>query len=153
MGALFDFPTSPGRGTPGGIGHGNKLLVGRFVAAINRQDWAALAALLSEDFVRHSGAGGTLRGAAALIDFLRQEFEAFPDASESVEDLLAEGDRVAVRHRFRGTQRGPLGAYAPTGRVLDAPYLAIYRIEGERIAEAWAEWDSAAGLRQLGHLP
>jgi predicted ester cyclase len=45
-----------------------------------------------------------------------------------------------------------MGAHPPTGRVLAATYLAIYRIEGGRIAEAWVEWDNLHGLRQLGHV-
>jgi predicted ester cyclase len=86
-----------------------------------------------------------------LKAFLRGELETFPDAHESLEDLVAEGDRVAARHRFRGTQRGALGPYPPSGRRLEATYLAIYRVEDGRIAEAWAEWDNLAGLAQLGH--
>ena len=83
--------------------------------------------------------------------FLKSEYVTFPDATEVLEDLVAEGDKVAARHRFRGTQLGPLGTYPASGRVLEATYLAIYRIEDGRIAEAWAEWDNLAGLRQLGH--
>jgi hypothetical protein len=40
----------------------------------------------------------------------------------------------------------------PSGKVLSATYLAIYRLEGGGIAEAWAEWDNLYGLQQLGHL-
>jgi predicted ester cyclase len=44
-----------------------------------------------------------------------------------------------------------MGSFPPSGKVLDANYIAIYRIENSRIAEAWAEWDNLAGLKQLGH--
>jgi len=66
--------------------------------------------------------------------------------------MLAEGDKVAVRMRFRGTQLGRLGEYVATGRQVESQYLAIYRIADGRIVEAWAEWDNLASLRQLGHL-
>ena len=66
-------------------------------------------------------------------------------------DLVAEGEKVAVRSHFFGTQSGYLGSYPPFGKVLSATTLAIYRIEEGRIAEAWAEWDNLYGLRQLGH--
>lgn len=44
-----------------------------------------------------------------------------------------------------------MGPFPPSGKVLSSNYLAIYRIENHRIAEAWAEWDNLAGLKQLGH--
>lgn len=44
-----------------------------------------------------------------------------------------------------------MGPYPASGKVLRATYLAIYRIENKRIAEAWAEWDNLSGLKQLGH--
>jgi steroid delta-isomerase-like uncharacterized protein len=131
----------------------NKEIVRAFVAAINAQDWARVADLVAADFVRHSQAAGQpgVHSRDDLIRFLRAELETFPDAHESIADVLAEGDRVAVRHSFRGTQTGPLGPFPPSGRVMTADYLAIYRIAGGKIAEAWAEWDNLSGLRQLGH--
>ena len=132
----------------------NKALVRRFVEAINAQGWPLLRELVADGFRRHSTAGGEpgIRSRENLIDFLKGEYLTFPDATEAIDDLVAEGDKVAVRHRFRGTQRGPMGTHPPSGRVLEATYLAIYRIEHGRIAEAWAEWDNLGGLRQLGHL-
>lgn len=62
------------------------------------------------------------------------------------------GESVAVRSHFSGTQLGSTGSYPPSGKVLSATYLAIYRLEGGGIAEAWAEWDNLYGLQQLGHL-
>jgi predicted ester cyclase/catechol 2,3-dioxygenase-like lactoylglutathione lyase family enzyme len=132
--------------------HG-KGLVRAMVAAINAQDWAALEIVVAPDFVRHSDAAGepAVRSRAQLVAFLKSELMTFPDAEESLLDLVAQGDRVAVRHSFTGTQHGTLGMHAPSGRRMTATYLAIYRIAGGRIVEAWVEWDAAAGLRQLGH--
>ncbi len=131
----------------------NKAIVHAFVAAINTQDWPALVAVLDPAFVRHSDAAGAAgaKSAGELVAFLQGEYKTFPDAHEELLDLVAEGDRVAARHRFTGTQTGPMGPYAASGRRLTATYLAIYRISEGRIAEAWAEWDNLAGLRQLGH--
>lgn len=132
----------------------NKSLVRALVDAVNAQDWLRVLGLLAPDFTRHSTAAGEpgVRSATDLVAFLRAEFVTFPDATETLLDLVAEGDKVAARHQFRGTQVGPLGTFAPTGRVLQSTYIAIYRVENGRIAEAWAEWDNLAGLRQLGHL-
>jgi len=131
----------------------NKAVVRAFVEAINAQDWGRLAELVVPGFVRHSGAGGPqpVRSRDDLVRYLRAEYQVFPDARESIEDLVAEGDRVAARHSFRGTQLGPMGPYPASGRTMTANYLAIYRLEDGRIGEAWAEWDNLAGLTQLGH--
>lgn len=131
----------------------NKALVHSFVEAVNTQDWPRVMKLLAPDFKRHSTAGGEpqVRSAMDLVVFLQAEFATFPDATETLLDLVAEADRVAARHHFRGTQLGPMGPFPPSGKVLSSSYLAIYRIDGQRIAEAWAEWDNLAGLKQLGH--
>jgi steroid delta-isomerase-like uncharacterized protein len=131
----------------------NKAIVRALVEAINGQDWDRLDDLVAVDFVRHSHAAGppAVHSRDELKAFLRGEFETFPDWRETLEDLLAEGGKVAARHRCRGTQRGALGPYPPSGRVLSADYLAIYRVEGGRIMEAWAAWDNLSGLTQLGH--
>lgn len=131
----------------------NKAVVRAFVAAINAQDWSRLAELVAPNFIRHSHAGGSpgVRSRDDLVRFLQGEFETFPDAREEIADLVAEGDRVAARHSFRGTQTGPMRPHPPSGRVLAADYLAIYRLAGGLIVEAWAEWDNLSGLSQLGH--
>ena len=131
----------------------SKALIRDFVRAINARNWDRLDELVAPGFVRHSHAAGEpgVRSREELKAFLRREFETFPDAVEQVEDLIAESNKVAARHSFRGTQRGPLGDHPPTGKVLASTYLAIYRIEEGRIAEAWAEWDNLHGLAQLGH--
>ncbi len=132
----------------------NKSLIRAFVDAINAQDWQRVLGLLATNFKRHSTAAGepAVNSAEDLVAFLQAEFVTFPDASESLLDLIAEGDKVAARHRFRGTQQGPMGSFPPSGKTLEATYLAIYRVKDQRIAEAWAEWDNLAGLKQLGHV-
>lgn len=132
----------------------NKDVVRAFVDAVNRQDWDRVATLVAPEFTRHSHAAGSpgVRSRGELLRFLQAEFETFPDAREEIADILAEGDRVAVRHSFRGTQAGPMGPYPPSGRIMSADYLAIYRLENGVIVEAWAEWDNQSGLVQLGHV-
>lgn len=114
----------------------HKRLVRRFVAAVNAQDWAALIRLVAADFRRHSQAAGhDIAGREALIDFLRAEAENFPGAHEEIEDIIGEGDKLAVRHRFHAVI---------AGQPVSVPYLAFYRMANGQIAEVWAEWDSAA---------
>jgi predicted ester cyclase len=131
-----------------------KAVIRSFVKSVNAQDWDSLRNLLVPHFVRHSNAGGVpeVRSAEELITFLKNEYVTFPDAEETLLDLVAEGESVAARCHFRGTQLGSMGSFPPLGKVLSATYLAIYRLEEGRIAEAWAEWDNLYGLQQLGHL-
>jgi predicted ester cyclase len=131
-----------------------KQTIQAFVDAINSQDWIRLDSLVATDFVRHSIAAGEppVRSRADLVRFLRHEFETFPDAQEMILDIFAEGEKVAVRHHFRGAQYGLIGSYLPTGKTMNAEYIAIYRVRNGQILEAWAEWDNLAGLKQLGHL-
>lgn len=131
----------------------NKEVVRRFADAINDRDWSALERLIAPCFVRHSSAAPAVGSREELVRYLREEFEIFPDGCETIEDILAEGDKVSVRHRFRGTQERPMGPYPASGKVMRADYLAIYRLEDGLIVEAWAEWDNLSGLVQLGHHP
>jgi steroid delta-isomerase-like uncharacterized protein len=131
-----------------------KQTIRAFVDAINSQDWATLDSVVAPDFVRHSIAAGEppVRSRADLVGFLRREYETFPDAQETILDIFAEGEKVAVRHHFRGTQHGAMGSYLPSGKTMNSEYIAIYRVRNGQILEAWAEWDNLTGLEQLGHL-
>ena len=72
----------------------------------------------------------------------------------TIDDLIAEGDKVAVRWTFEGTHRGPLAGIAATGnRVNVANGVAIYRIVGGKIAEGNFAWDKFELMQQLGVLP
>jgi predicted ester cyclase len=130
-------------------------VVRRYVDALNRHDWRAVEGLLHPAFRRYSDAAGEtgVEDAAAMLDFLRKEHEAYPDAREELLDVFAAGSRVAARHLFTGTQSGPLGPYPPTGRRVRSVYIALYDVVDGSIRESWAEWDNLSDLRQLGHLP
>jgi predicted ester cyclase len=107
----------------------NKAVILAFVEAVNAQDWKRIDELVAPAFVRRNYAAPGVQSRDDLKRFLRAEYETFPDAHETVEDLLAEGNRVAARHRFRGAQKGSMGPYPPTGRTMEADYIAIYRVE------------------------
>ncbi len=79
--------------------------------------------------------------------------EAFPDARFTVEDMVAEGDRVAVRLTMRGTHRGSLNGIPPTGREVTVTGMSIERVVEGRIVEGWNQNDALGMLGQLGVLP
>jgi len=70
-----------------------------------------------------------------------------------MQQLVAEGDRVAGLATYSGTQTGPMGDIPATGKAVEAPVLAMFRIEEGRIAELWVVWDNVAMLTQLGQFP
>lgn len=74
---------------------------------------------------------------------------AFPDWTEQVEDLIAEGDRVVSRFTSRGTHRGEFHCISPTGRSVTISEVAIFRISDGRIAEQWVFPDVGSLLEQL----
>jgi predicted ester cyclase len=78
---------------------------------------------------------------------------AFPHYELVAEDLVAEGDRVAVRTTFKGTHTGEFMGVAPTGKDVSIPIMLIYRIEGGKIAEHWMNADAMGLMQQLGAIP
>ena len=89
-------------------------------------------------------------GDRQLVNLVRG---AFPDGRISIEDLVAEGDRVAVRWTFRGTHRGVFMGIAPTGKEVEMGAMDLVRVAGGKIAETWSNVDMMAMMRQLGAIP
>jgi len=104
------------------------------------------------DFVRRDP-GRELRGVEQNRQFIASFRAGFPDGRFTVEDEIAEGDKVVVRYHFEGAHRGPFQGMQPTGKQVRYSGIIIYRIEGDKIAEQWTEIDLFGFLRQLGVLP
>jgi predicted ester cyclase len=77
----------------------------------------------------------------------------FPDVVSTIEDLMAEGDKVVARWRSRATHRGEYMGIPPTGKEVEFTGISVYRIEGGRIAESWNSEDQFGLLRQIGAVP
>ena len=79
---------------------------------------------------------------------------AFPDLSATVEDVIAEGDKVLTRVTFRGTHQGESEEFGPpTGRQVEGQGLSLHRIEGGKIVEEWNSYDQLSLMQQLGLAP
>jgi predicted ester cyclase len=96
------------------------------------------------------GYPGVLQGLDGLRAFHEALWEAFPDARLTVEDLVVEGDRAALRYRLQGTHRGPYLGVAPTGLGFDVEGLTLLRLADGRVVEEWHSPTELAILRQLG---
>lgn len=141
--------------SPSGDLNSNKDLVRAFTEATNAADWNGLAEIVAEDFTRHSAAtaGPPVTSRDEFIELQKGFLSSFPDQHVKLQQLVAEGDLVAALATYTGTQTGPMGDFAATGKPVQAPFLAMFRIESGRIAELWVEWDNVAMLSQLGLFP
>jgi steroid delta-isomerase-like uncharacterized protein len=131
----------------------HKELIRSFINAINEQDWDRATGFLHPGVVRHRQPPfqGELTGRAEFREFLVREAETFPDAIERIHLLVEEGVYVSALLSFRGTQAGALGPFPRSGKVLEAEYQCLFRIEEGQIAEVWAHWDNLHALIALGH--
>jgi predicted ester cyclase len=82
-------------------------------------------------------------------DFLR----GFPDVVSTIEDLIAEGDKVVARWTSHATHRGEYMGIPPTGREVEFTGISVYRIERNRITESWTVEDELGLMRQIGTVP
>src|SRR5690349_11345329 len=85
----------------------------------------------------------------ALIRHIEEVEQAFPEYRLAIDQMVAEGEWVAVRARFAGVHRGEFAGIAPTGREVEAGVVIFYRIQGQRIVEHHLQFDAAALIAQL----
>ena len=131
----------------------NKALVRRIAEAWDKGNLAVADKLLAPNFVAHNlpaRVAGDREGFKQAISMTRA---AFPDFRLTVEDMVAEGDKVAYRMTWRGTHKGEYMGIAPTGKQVTVSGILIFRIEGSKIVEQWAEVDSMGMMQQLGVVP
>jgi steroid delta-isomerase-like uncharacterized protein len=130
-----------------------KALVRRWIElAWNRGDVSLLDQLHAPGFRDRTGNPGATPDTAGLKQVIRSVRAAFPDAVFTIDDLVAEDNRVAARWTMRGTHMGEFNGIAATGRPLTLPGFGLLRIDDGRIAELWHLEDDLAALRQLGAL-
>jgi steroid delta-isomerase-like uncharacterized protein len=135
----------------------NKELSRRFTALFNTDDPAALAAAIGEvttaDVELHGGSAGEVRGQQQFQQVIQAWRAAFPDARSTVDQQIAEGDRVVTRWTARGTHTGDFQGMAPTGKPFTLTGITIERVMDAKIAEVWVNRDDLGLLSQLGALP
>jgi predicted ester cyclase len=131
----------------------NTATIRRFFDELNKLNVAGLDDVCTPDFKLHfPGAPGALPREGAK-QFFGMFFAAFPDIQHTLEDQLAEGDKVAVRLTIRGTQQGEFQGIPATGKAITMTSLNILHFANGKIAEQWVETDSLGLLQQLGAIP
>ena len=109
--------------------------------------------LCAPDFVDHNPLPGTSADLAGLKDFVAQIRAAFPDMQVTADDLIVEGDRLAVRSTMRGTHEGDFMGIPGSGKKVEVSNYDFVRFENDQAAEHWGVIDSAALMEQLGMAP
>jgi predicted ester cyclase len=98
----------------------------------------------------HGGTFGTFEGLENVTALLRGFIGALPDLHAAEQDVVAEGDTVAVRFVVEATHEGNLLGIEPTGRRVRWDAVDVYRLKDGRIVEEWAADDALAILHQVG---
>jgi steroid delta-isomerase-like uncharacterized protein len=128
----------------------NKALVRRYYEELwNRWDLSLADELLAEGLAFRGSLGVEVRGREGFKDYVCAVRRAFPDFHNRVEELIAEGDKVAARLTYTGTHRGAFFGIGPTGKRVTYAGAAVFRIEAGRIAEGWVLGDVHGLIQQL----
>jgi steroid delta-isomerase-like uncharacterized protein len=122
-------------------------------AAFNQHDLDKAAEFLAQDWAGHWAGLGEEHGLEGFKRLAGVYLRAFPDMQVTVEDALAERDRVVRRVSWTGTHLGPFLSIAPTGRWVRAEGTVIMRIADGKIAEEWEVSNLLGLLQQIGAVP
>ena len=110
--------------------------------------------IIDPNYASYEPTSGETRGIDGAKQFAATYREAFPDLQNTIEDMVAEGDKVVVRFRARGTHQGETEAFGPpTGKQMEITGITIKRLSEGKIVEAWTNFDALGMMQQLGLLP
>jgi steroid delta-isomerase-like uncharacterized protein len=108
--------------------------------------------IFSPDYVSHEPTSEEVRGIEGARQFAATFRKAFPDLENTIEDMVAEGDKVVMRFRGSGTHEGETTeAFGPpTGKRMEITGITIKRLSDGKIVEAWTNFDALGMMQQLG---
>ena len=120
------------------------------IDAISRGDADGLDELIAPDVVDHNPIPDQVPGRDGFKQWMAAARTAFPDMRGTVEDVIAEGDRVAARMTWHGTHRGEFVGVRPTGKGVSFSAFHLVRFSQDRAVEWWGTADLLGLLHQLG---
>jgi steroid delta-isomerase-like uncharacterized protein len=92
-------------------------------------------------------------GMSGLKDLIASLRSAFPDLHATVEEQIAEGDKVVSRVTISGTQRGEFAGMPATGKSFTISGVSIWEVRGSLLIQEWVSWDALGMMQQLGAIP
>ena len=127
----------------------NKRLIRHLFDALNARDLGAFE-VFAPDAIHHNPFPGTAPGREGNKQGMLLLLAAFPDWQTTIEDLIAEGDKVVVRMTQRGTHQGRLFGIAPSGKHVTVAGIAVFRLKKWQIVEEWLITDQLSVMQQIG---
>ena len=115
----------------------------------NKGNVGETGAFLASEFVSHNTFDVRIVGPSEYGGAVTAYRAAFPDLHTTLEDVLVDGDRVAVRGTDRGTHRGDFRGLPASGREVTTTWIEIFRMENGKAAEGWLELDPATFRNQI----
>ncbi len=132
----------------------NKAIARRWYEdGFNAHNVGVMDELFTEDFGEHTPLGPPTNGRDMVKQSLRGVFTALPDLRVTIDDMIAEGDKVVVRFTSQATHQGDLMGIPATGKPVTTTTITILRFVDGKIAEDWVETDMLGMMRQLGVIP
>lgn len=129
----------------------NKELVRRYIETWNRGDLQGMARFWAPDMVHHTRSGS--HGFDQVVNIVSDFMKAFPNLQFEIEDLVADGDRVASRMTARGTHLGEYMGMPATGRQVSCAVFGVARIADGKLVEHWGVTDELHLMQQVGLVP
>jgi len=127
----------------------NKALVREHYQSFFENDAAAIQRQISPEFVDHDAPPALGQGPESVLKWRAMVDRSFPDLRVVLDDVVAEGDRVAVRATWHGTHRGEFMGIPATQRAVKFSGMVIFRVAGGQIVERWATLDRLELTKQL----
>jgi len=132
----------------------NKALMQSFTQFINTASEELAGELISPDAIFHvPGRAEPMRGPAGYLAIIGMMRGGFPDIQWTLEETIAEGDKVAARFTMRGTHEGTFYGVPPTGKKIEVNAMNIYRFSNSEILEEHGQPDLLGLLQQIGAVP
>ena len=131
----------------------NKALIRRYIEEMDKGNTAIVDQLVATNCVFHYPGGLDVRGPEALKEHVAKVYTAFPDFLHTIEDIVAEEDKVVARFTNRGTHKGEFMGIAPTGKQIAFTAMFIARVSDGEFVEGWVEVDLLGLMQQLGAVP
>jgi steroid delta-isomerase-like uncharacterized protein len=132
----------------------NKQILRRFFEELfNTGDLSIADEIVAENFVNDNNIPGEPPGREELKAFVTLLRTSFRDIHFTVDDQIAEGNKVATRLHFTGTHQGEFAGMPPTGKSINVTAINIQRVSGGQIQETWLDWDALGTMQQLGAIP
>jgi len=133
----------------------NKAMIRRFVEEVkNKRQYDQIGDIFAADYQEHNTTVASFGGGTAgYVNFLKHLFNAFPEDSVSIENIVVEGDLVAYRGTETGTHKAEFLGIPATGKSATWTEIQFFRLQNGKVVEHWADVDLFSWFTQLGVIP